>query len=162
MKDTVLIYRDDNIKIEVNKKFHLLLKEIGFESFILNDSELDLVLYITLSMLKELGFKVQNPVLIKNVLILKPNNNTTIEKPITNFNKAISYIESYMTLDDELNPNITEQINEKINGEGVFCYIFPRKIFDVKGFLLYSPEEENEDVYLMFFGFKERTIDFNF
>lgn len=64
----------------------------------------------------------------------------------------------YPNLDDSY-INIEEDINDCFKEQGFLFYIFPHRIFDVKGFII--KKEENESTILLF-GFENNTQNIDF
>ena len=148
--ETITIYEDDNTKVELSKEFYEFFIDYTPEDFTLSEHELELVLSIAIEILKQNDYKPHDLKLASNVPVAKPPDCfIDLKAPYDVFNEAFDHLYIWNTLDkNEI--ECMEKINEEFKDEEVFCFVFPRKIFDVKGFFY---KEEEDSCLLMFFGF---------
>ena len=157
MKDYT-IYEDQNQIIKINGAFHKFLKAQAVEDFYLSTDELDIVLRYAFQKIKEMKITLTEPHTIKNIPLIKPFLYTNFEEPLDIFNDAVHYLENYTSLDDDCEGGTAEierKINQFLNKNNIYCGIFPKKIFDIKGFLIHKGKEYD---WLIFFGFQENII----
>ena len=72
------------------------------------------------------------------------------------FNRPLDELSKYLTLDNDCE-KIAEDINKIFKKDNIFCYLFPHRIFDVKGFL--AKFNDNE-IFILFFEYKDYNGNF--
>lgn len=90
-------------------------------------------------------------VVIKNIPIVKYNAPVGLRPPHQYFNEVFNYLSDYYSLDEDYE-EIMEDINNKFKNQNIYCFIFPHRVFDIKGFLI---KIEKEQTYLLFFDYKD-------
>ena len=148
--ETVEIYNDGQTKVSIRRDIHEFFLDYIPEDFNLSEKELDFVLAITIELLKARGLKPNNLKLASNVPVAKPPDCfIELKPPYDIFNEAFDHLCIWNTLDRN-EAEAMDRLNEAFEEDGIFTFIFPRKIFDVKGFFY---KEGKDECILMFFGF---------
>lgn len=149
--DNYLIYQDDNCKIEINGYLHQFLKENIVETFYLEKNALEVVISYAIDRITKEGFELNKPTVIKNIPVLESCKSISLRKPYDIFNEVLQYISLYYSLDED-REEIIKDINDLFKEQNIYCYIFERRIFDVKGVLFFKGKDED---IMLFFGFKD-------
>ena len=159
--DRYLIYEDDNTKVEIDYLIHKFF-EMSKPIFIkLEDKDFNFVLAYALEILKEKGLYTveKGSKLIGNIPVIKSGCGLNLQPPYDCFNEILHYLCLFPNLNDN-RERIEADINDCFEEQGFYCYIFPHKVFDIKGLIIHK-NEENDSV-LMFFGFKENNQELDF
>ena len=148
--ERLVIYKDGNTTVEIDRNFHEFMMDYVPEDFTLSTNELDLILSISIEILKQNGIEPHDLKLASNVPVAKPPDCfIDLKPPYDVFNEAFDMLYIWNTLDKN-EVEVVEKFNEEFGSRGIFTFVFPRKIFDVKGFFY---KELEDSCLLMFFGF---------
>ena len=155
-----LLYKDDNMTVEIDYLFHQFLKATQPKFIELNDKEFKIVLSVIIPILKEkYGFvNEEGNKLIGNIPVIKSGHALMLQEPYDCFNEVLHYLCLFPNL-DERTEQLMEDINECFKEQGITCHILPHKIFDVKGFLI---RKEDNSQTIMLFGFQEDNQNLDF
>lgn len=147
--ENYLLYEDEEQRVEIDGRTHLYLKLTKVEEFRLERYQLNYVLMEIFDLLKTKNKELKNTIIVGNIPIISAAAPFNLEPPHDVFNEALDYLRTYQTLDDK-----REEINQALENDfpGVYGYIFPHRIYDIKGFL--TSKVEDDDV-IFFFGFKD-------
>lgn len=151
-----LLYEDENQRIEIDERFHSIMKKFQIEEFKLEPYQQRCVLTETFAALSEMGIKTKEPIIISNIPIISAAAPLRLQPPHDKFNEAIELIETFNMDRENLEEN-NERL--KVFQPIIYGQIFEKVIYDVRGFLLLR--EENNDVILLF-GFKDTSNDMDF
>ncbi len=157
MKNFVL-YEDDEKKIEIDGYFHWLMKQLAIKDFKLQPQEMNYLLALAFSVLKDKNVQLTNTTIINNIPIIESGWPVRFQPPYDVFNGIVAALSEYDSLDDNT-PLIIKELEDEFASSGFSVYIFSHRIYDVKGFLtLQTPEQS----FLLFFGFEENDFDESF
>lgn len=146
-----IIYKDNDKEISIKGEIHQLINHLQKVEFTLDDEEMDIVQQMAVNLLIKADLNFKPIVVIKNIPIVKYNAPIHLRPPHQYFNDVFEYLSDYYSLDDDYK-EIMEEINNKFKDQNIYCFLFPHRVFDIKGFLI---KIEEKQTYLLFFDYKD-------
>ena len=134
------------------------MKQLAIKDFKLQPQEMNYLLALAFSVLKDKNVQLTNTTIINNIPIIESGWPVRFQPPYDVFNGIVAALSEYDSLDDNT-PLIIKELEDEFASSGFSVYIFSHRIYDVKGFLtLQTPEQS----FLLFFGFEENDFDESF
>lgn len=154
----VLIYEDEDMKVEIDEVFDRMLRELQPKDYILDDNDLEEVLDKVFEILKEQNIKPCKIKVASNVPIIKSMSSVKFQSPYDVFNGQIFCLTLMPTLEG-FEEDYAKNMNDIYGDSGFFCHIFKERIHEVKGFML---QQSSCGDTLILFAFEDFTQNIDF
>lgn len=151
------IYEDKDKIIEIDGGLHQFIANLNKNEFRISEDEMKVIQQSVLNILHACKIEPQPISIIKNIPIIKYNAPVHLRPPHECFNGPLETLSTYFSLDDDCE-EIAAEINRVFfKKDDILCYIFPHRIFDVKGFLVKFYKNKT---IVLFFEYKDYNGNF--